>query len=58
MTEINKQTAPTLPPEACPADRELTAKCRAAVRDRKNREALRALAEKQIQLWIKEGCWS
>lgn len=58
MTDLDPRNRPTLPPESCPADRELTAKCRAAVRDRKNREAQRELAEKQIALWIKEGCWS
>lgn len=58
MTTEDKRNAPTVPPESCPFDRELTAKCRAAVRDRKNREAQRELAEKQIAMWIKEGCWS
>lgn len=58
MTSEDKRNAPTLPPSACPADRQLTQLCRQIVRDRRDREAQQELAKKQIAMWIKEGCWS
>lgn len=44
MTDLDPRSRPTVPPESCPADRQLTALCREIVRDRKNREAQRKLA--------------
>lgn len=42
------RTRETVPPEACPIDRELTRLCRAAVRERDKRKASRELVQAMI----------